>query len=93
MSYSNLGMGSRIVQPEEVRNRDPEIATRAVILDMVRLTGQDPVKEIELRSSARATCASTRALDQVNSAYGCSYGTKQSATARPERGIRVLNSH
>ena len=25
----------------------PAIATRAVILDMVRLTGQDPVREIE----------------------------------------------
>jgi hypothetical protein len=61
-------MGGRIVRPEEVRNRTvPEIAARAVILDMVRLTGQDPVKEIELRSSARATCAPTRALDQVNS--------------------------
>ena len=83
MSYSNLGMGGRIVRPEEVRNRTaPEIAARAVILDMVRLTGQDPVKETELRSSAWATCAPTRALDQVSSQFGPTGAVTERSKAR-----------
>ena len=86
MSYSNLGMGGRIVRPEEVRNRTvPEIAARAVILDMVRLTLQD-----RSRKSSCAQAPGQRAHQQgplIKSirAYGCSYGTKQSATARSER--------
>jgi hypothetical protein len=83
VSYSNLGMGGRIVRPEEVRNRTvPEIAARAVILDMVRLTGQDPVKETELCSSAWATCAPTRALDQVSSQFGPTGAVMERSKAR-----------